>query len=72
MIGTSSARLYWENNADNFNAVDISIPAAVTVFPAKSIVRHEAGPSAVITISSISMRSTRRSLDRMGTAGTVL
>ncbi len=29
----SSARLYWENNANNFNAVDISIPAAVTVFP---------------------------------------
>jgi pimeloyl-ACP methyl ester carboxylesterase len=31
--GTSSARLYWENNANNFNAVDISLPAAVTVFP---------------------------------------
>jgi pimeloyl-ACP methyl ester carboxylesterase len=30
---TSAARLYWENNANNFNAVDISIPAAVTVFP---------------------------------------
>jgi len=30
---TSSARLYWENNANNFNAVDISIPAAITVFP---------------------------------------
>jgi pimeloyl-ACP methyl ester carboxylesterase len=29
----SSARLYWENNANNFNAVDISIPAAITVFP---------------------------------------
>jgi pimeloyl-ACP methyl ester carboxylesterase len=29
----SSARLYWENDANNFNAVDISIPAAVTVFP---------------------------------------
>ena len=28
-----SARLYWENNASNFNAVDISLPAAVTVFP---------------------------------------
>jgi hypothetical protein len=28
----SSAQLYWENNANNFNAVDISIPAAVTVF----------------------------------------
>lgn len=31
--GTSSARLYWENNANNFNAVDITIPAAITVFP---------------------------------------
>jgi pimeloyl-ACP methyl ester carboxylesterase len=31
--GTSSAQLYWENNANNFNAVDISIPAAITVFP---------------------------------------
>jgi pimeloyl-ACP methyl ester carboxylesterase len=31
--GASSARLYWENNANNFNAVDIAIPAAVTVFP---------------------------------------
>jgi pimeloyl-ACP methyl ester carboxylesterase len=30
---TSSARLYWENNANNFNAVDISLPTAVTVFP---------------------------------------
>jgi pimeloyl-ACP methyl ester carboxylesterase len=30
---TSAAQLYWENNANNFNAVDISIPAAVTVFP---------------------------------------
>jgi len=31
--GTSGAQLYWENNANNFNAVDISIPAAITVFP---------------------------------------
>jgi pimeloyl-ACP methyl ester carboxylesterase len=31
--GTSGARLYWENNANNFNAVDVSIPAAITVFP---------------------------------------
>jgi pimeloyl-ACP methyl ester carboxylesterase len=30
---TSSARLYWENNANNFLAVDVSLPAAVTVFP---------------------------------------
>jgi D-arabinose 1-dehydrogenase-like Zn-dependent alcohol dehydrogenase len=31
--GTSSARPYWENNANNFNAVDISLSAAITVFP---------------------------------------
>ena len=31
--GASSARLYWESTANNFNAVDISIPAAITVFP---------------------------------------
>jgi pimeloyl-ACP methyl ester carboxylesterase len=35
---TSSAQLYWENNNNNFNAVeqktaDISLPVAVTVFP---------------------------------------
>ncbi|TIM23177.1 MAG: epoxide hydrolase [Mesorhizobium sp.] len=30
---TSGARLYWENNANNFNAVNIKIPAAITVFP---------------------------------------
>ncbi|MEV5785474.1 epoxide hydrolase [Streptomyces sp. NPDC052287] len=29
----SSSRLYWENNANNFNAVSVSIPAAITVFP---------------------------------------
>jgi pimeloyl-ACP methyl ester carboxylesterase len=32
---TSSARFYWENNANNFNAVDISIAAAITIFPGK-------------------------------------
>ena len=31
--GASSARLYWENKPKGFDAVDISIPAAVTVFP---------------------------------------
>ena len=32
---TSSAQRYWENNANNFNAMDISLPAAVTIFPGK-------------------------------------
>jgi hypothetical protein len=31
--GVSAARLYWENNADFFNAKNISIPFAVSVFP---------------------------------------
>jgi pimeloyl-ACP methyl ester carboxylesterase len=31
--GTSGARLYWENNANNFNAKDVAVPVAVTVFP---------------------------------------
>jgi pimeloyl-ACP methyl ester carboxylesterase len=31
--GVSSARLYWENKADFFNAKDISIPFAISVFP---------------------------------------
>jgi pimeloyl-ACP methyl ester carboxylesterase len=31
--GPSAARLYWENNANNFNAVNVSLPAAITVFP---------------------------------------
>jgi pimeloyl-ACP methyl ester carboxylesterase len=30
---TAAARLYWENNANNFNAVDVSLPTAITVFP---------------------------------------
>jgi pimeloyl-ACP methyl ester carboxylesterase len=31
--GTSGARLDWEHNANNVHAVDISLPAAITVFP---------------------------------------
>jgi pimeloyl-ACP methyl ester carboxylesterase len=31
--GISSARLYWENKADFFNAKNISIPYAISVFP---------------------------------------
>ena len=31
--GISAARLYWENKADYFNAKNISIPFAISVFP---------------------------------------
>ncbi|SDR49137.1 Pimeloyl-ACP methyl ester carboxylesterase [Paraburkholderia fungorum] len=30
---TSAAQIYWEDHSNNFNAVDISMPAAVTIFP---------------------------------------
>lgn len=30
---TSAAQIYWEDHSNNFNAVDISLPAAVTIFP---------------------------------------
>ena len=33
--GISSARFYWENTINPFNAADLPIPAAVTVFPAE-------------------------------------
>ena len=31
--GVSAARLYWENQADFFNAKPITIPFAISVFP---------------------------------------
>lgn len=31
--GASSARIYWEDHSNNFNAVNLSLPVAVTVFP---------------------------------------
>ena len=30
---TSASRIYWEDHSNNFNAVDIAIPVALTVFP---------------------------------------
>ena len=35
-IAISSARLYWENKAGLYNAANISIPAAVSVFPGEN------------------------------------
>jgi pimeloyl-ACP methyl ester carboxylesterase len=34
--GVSAGRLYWENKASLYNAADVSIPAAVSVFPGES------------------------------------
>ena len=34
--GISSARLYWENKVGLYNAANISVPAAVSVFPGEN------------------------------------
>jgi pimeloyl-ACP methyl ester carboxylesterase len=34
--GVSAGRLYWENKVSPYNAANVSIPAAVTVFPGES------------------------------------
>jgi pimeloyl-ACP methyl ester carboxylesterase len=34
--GVSSGRLYWENKINLYNAADVSIPAAVSVFPGEN------------------------------------
>jgi pimeloyl-ACP methyl ester carboxylesterase len=34
--GMSAARLYWENKLNLYNAVDVDIPAAVSVFPGEN------------------------------------
>ena len=34
--GVSSARLYWENHYGLYNTLNISIPAAVSVFPGEN------------------------------------
>jgi hypothetical protein len=48
----SSAHLYWERTPNSFDAVDISLATATTVFRARSTVPHQAGPNALITSSS--------------------
>ncbi len=45
----SSARLYWENKINLYLPANVSIPAAVTVFPAKVFRRRGAGRSRPIT-----------------------
>jgi hypothetical protein len=45
----SSARLYWENKINLYLPANVSIPAAVTVFPGESFRPRGAGRSAPIT-----------------------
>ena len=64
--GVSSGRLYWENTLDFFDAKGVTVPAAVSVFPASSTRRRGAGPSRRIRTSSTSTSSTRATTSRPG------
>jgi hypothetical protein len=61
----SAARYYWESHINLYDAANVSIPAAVSVFPGE-IYRAPSGPSVPITSSSTSTRSTRAVTSRPG------
>jgi hypothetical protein len=57
--GVSAARLYWENKADFFNAKNIAITYAISVFPDELYQARTAGPNApMLTTSSTTTGST--------------
>jgi hypothetical protein len=54
--GVSSARLYWENTAGFFEVKNVSVPAAVSVFPHEIYKALRSGPSGPAPTSSTSTR----------------
>jgi hypothetical protein len=43
-MAISAARFYWELHLNLYNAANISVPIAVSVFPARTIKPREVGP----------------------------
>jgi pimeloyl-ACP methyl ester carboxylesterase len=69
--GVSSGRLYWENKADFFDAKNITIPFAISVFRTSSTRPRRAGPSAPIrTTSSTTAGSTAAATSPRGNSRT--
>jgi pimeloyl-ACP methyl ester carboxylesterase len=66
--GVSASRLYWEYKGGFFNAKGVTIPVAVSVFPASNIRRHGAGRSRRIPTSSTTTRSTRAATSPPGSS----
>ena len=64
--GVSSARLYWENKLDFFGVKNVSIAAAVSVFPNEIYKAPVAGPSGPTPTSSTSTRSTGATISPPG------
>jgi pimeloyl-ACP methyl ester carboxylesterase len=65
--GVSAARLYWENKADFFDAKNITIPFAISVFPDELYQAPRTGPSGPTPrTSSVTTNSTGVATSRRG------
>jgi hypothetical protein len=64
--GVSANRFYWDTKFRVINAADISVPAAVSVSPARSTKPPAAGPNGRTTTSSTSTTSPRAATSRPG------
>jgi len=67
----SSARLYWENKVNLYLPADVSIPAAITVFPGESFQARGAGGAGYHKADLLSPGRQRRPLRGLGTAANV-
>jgi hypothetical protein len=64
----SPARFYWESHINLYNAADVSIPAAVTVFPREN---YEA-PRATVSFSGQRVAARRRRRSTSASSGTLI
>jgi len=62
----SAARFYWELHLNLYNAANVSIPAAVSVFPGENYQAREVGRSGRMTNSFITTRLTKAGTMRPG------
>ena len=71
--GVSSARLYWENKADFFDAKPITIPFAISVFPDELYQAPRSWAERAYPAQPHPLQQARpgRPLRRLGTAGPV-
>ena len=66
--GVSAARLYWENKAGFFDAKDITIPFAITVFPDKLYQAPRSWADRAYPNSSTTTKSTAAATSRPGSS----
>jgi hypothetical protein len=70
--GVSSARLYWENELSLYNAADVSVPAAVSVFPGENYQSPAQLGRGVSQPHLLQQTRPRRPLRGLGTAAALL